>query len=191
LPVERRLAPWVTAVLEDISLFLGEVFLTSVRIQRPVVCAQDVQAINITQLEDLKGVYNMNTRFLKTHSIRAALLLGSLGALTLPSNAQTEVARANVPFEFAAGGAMMPAGEYTIDVPDLSGVIMLHGSTGNSVALLSTFSGAISHTTTAKLLFERRDGMVYLSAVEWPDQSARVMGAFKHVTKGAVAAALR
>ena len=67
---------------------------------------------------------------------------------------------------------MMPAGEYTVNVPDLSGVLLLHGSAGNSVALFSTFSGEIPNTTSAKLIFERRDGMVYLSAVEWPDQSA-------------------
>ena len=129
----------------------------------------------------------MNTRFLKT-----AFLRGRAGwSLRLAANAQSTVARANVPFEFAAGGAMMPAGEYTVDVPDLSGVLLLHGSAGNSIALLTTFSGADSYTTSAKLVFERRDGMAYLSVVEWPDQSAHVMSAFKRVTKGAVAAALR
>jgi hypothetical protein len=132
----------------------------------------------------------MNTRFLKTLSLRGALLLGSLSALTLGASAQSSIAKANVPFEFAAGGAMMPAGEYTVDVTDLSGVIFVHGSAGNSVALLTTFSGGISGTTSAKLIFERRDGMVYLSAVEWPGETAQVMSAFKHVTKGAVAIAL-
>jgi len=133
----------------------------------------------------------MNTRFLKTLSLRAALLLGSLGALTLTANAQSSIAKATVPFEFAAGSAMLPAGEYTIEVPDFSGVILLRGSAGNSVALLTTFSGAVSRSTFAKLIFGRRDGVVYLSAVEWPDQNARVMSPFKHVAKGAVAAALR
>jgi len=128
----------------------------------------------------------MITRFL-----HLVCLLGALGAFAIGANAQSMVARASVPFEFAAGGAMMPAGEYTVDVPDLSGVLLLHGSAGNSVALFSTFSGAISGTTTAKLIFERREGMVYLSAVEWPDQTAKVMSVFKRVTKGAVAAALR
>jgi len=68
---------------------------------------------------------------------------------------------------------------------------LLHGSAGNSVAQFSTFSGETSGTPAAKLIFERRDGMAYLSAVEWPDQTAKVMSVFKHVTKGAVAAALR
>jgi hypothetical protein len=115
----------------------------------------------------------MNTRFLKTLSVRAALVLGGLSALSLAADAQSPTARATVPFEFAAGGAMMPAGEYTIEMPDLSGVIFLHGT-----------------TSTAKLIFERRDGMVYLSSVELPGETAQLMSVFKHVTKGAVAAAI-
>ncbi|MGD0132359.1 MAG: hypothetical protein ABSE57_09950 [Bryobacteraceae bacterium] len=128
----------------------------------------------------------MNTRFLKI-----AGLLGALGVFTLAADAQTSVAKASVPFEFAASGAMLPAGEYTVEVPDLSGVLLLHGSAGNSVALLTTFSGAVPNTTNARFIFERRDGVVYLSSVEWPNQSAHVISVFKHVTKGAVAATLR
>jgi hypothetical protein len=128
------------------------------------------------------------------------LSLGGICVLALVSsvsaNAQSSGARATVPFEFAAGGAMLPPGEYTIDISDLSGVIVLHGlskngSVATSVALLSTFSGATSPSASAKLIFERRAGMACLSAVEWPDQSARVTDAFKHTAKGAVAAAIR
>jgi hypothetical protein len=116
--------------------------------------------------------------------------LGGLSALSLAADAQSPTARATVPFEFAAGGAMMPAGQYTIEMPDLSGVIFLQGAHGNSVALLTTFSGAVATTSTAKLIFERRDGMVYLSSVELPGETAQLMSVFKHVTKGAVAAAI-
>jgi hypothetical protein len=149
-----------------------------------------VQALNIP-IKDLKGVSNMNTRFLNTRVLRGALLLGGLCALTVAANAQSAVVRASVPFEFSAGGAMQPPGEYTVDVADMSGVIVLHGSAGNSVALLTTFSDAVSHTTAAKLIFERRDGTAYLSAVAWQDNNASVMSALKHVAKGAVAATLR
>jgi hypothetical protein len=128
----------------------------------------------------------MNTRFLKT-----ILLTGALGVFALAAHAQSPVARATVPFDFAAGGAMLPAGQYTVDVPDMSGLMVLRGSGGNSVALIATFSGTAPHSTTAKLNFERRDGMAYLSSVEWPGESAQVMSAFRHITKGAVAAALR
>ncbi len=132
----------------------------------------------------------MNTRFLKTLSVRAALVLGGLSALSLAANAQSPSAKANVPFEFAAGGSMMPAGEYTINVPDLSGVLVLQGPSGNSIALLTTLSGTVSTTSAAKLTFERRDGTAYLSSVEWPGETVQVMSVFKHVTKGAIAAAI-
>ena len=128
----------------------------------------------------------MITRFLTI-----AGLAGVLSVFAVAANAQIAIARVAVPFEFAAGGAMMPAGEYTVEIPDLSGVLLLHGSAGNSVALLTSFSGVIPNTTSAKLVFERRDGMAYLSVVEMPDQNVHVMSAFKRITKGAVAAALR
>ena len=124
---------------------------------------------------------------LKTFSLRSVLLLGSLGALTLSAHAQTAIARAKVPFEFAAAGAMMPAGEYTIDASDVSGVLVLHGSAGNSVAMITTFSDTTPPTASVRLVFERRNGMAYLTAVEWPDQSAQVVSMFKRVTKATTA----
>jgi hypothetical protein len=143
-----------------------------------------------SQNNDLKGVYEMLARFVKTGAFRAVLLLGGLCGLTLASNAQSTIARATVPFEFAAAGAMMPPGDYTIDIPDFSGVVILHGSSTGSIALLTTFSSAVVPGTAARLVFERRDGMAYLAAVEWPDQSARVMSAYKRIRKDAVASAL-
>jgi hypothetical protein len=127
----------------------------------------------------------MNTRFL-----HIAVLAGALGVFALAANAQSPVAKANVPFEFAAGGAMLPPGEYTVDVP-VSGVIVLHGSTGNSVALLTVGSGLATSSSTTKLLFERRDGMAFLSGVEWPNQSVRMASPFLRVVKGAASASLR
>ncbi len=132
----------------------------------------------------------MNTRFLTTLSLRASLLLGSLSALTLGANAQTPITRASVPFEFAAGGTMLPAGEYSIDIPDLSGVIFLHGSSGKTIALLTTFSSAISNAGSSKLVFQKRGGLAYLSAVECPGESVLVMSAFKGVSRGPVEAAI-
>jgi len=126
-------------------------------------------------------------------SLRVSILAGTLAALTAsaPSAlAQSSIAKAKVPFEFAAGGAMMPPGDYTIVVSDISGAILLRGPAGNSIALLATFSGEASHAAS-KLVFEQRDGMPYLCAVDWPDQSARVISPFKQVTRGLATAALR
>jgi hypothetical protein len=109
----------------------------------------------------------MNTRFLNI-----AVLAGALSVFALAANAQSPVAKANVPFEFAAGGAMMPPGEY-------------------SVALLTISSGLATPSSTAKLLFERRDGMAFFSGVELPNQSVRVTSPFMRVVKGATTASLR
>ena len=107
----------------------------------PLLCAHGVQAINLS-IKDLKGVSQYEYSISETHLAAFALVM--LGAFTLAANAQSAVARATVPFEFAAGGAMLPPGEYTVDVSDLSGVIVIHGPAGSSVALLTTFSEAVS-----------------------------------------------
>ncbi|HTW63632.1 MAG TPA: hypothetical protein VME17_03410 [Bryobacteraceae bacterium] len=127
-----------------------------------------------------------NARFVK-----AACFLGALSVFAVAGGAQTMTATAKVPFEFAAAGAMLPAGEYTLNVPDLSGVILLHGSAGNTVALLTVASQVMAPSGTAKLIFERRDGMAFLSAVEWPNQSLRVVSPSAHPVKAPVTAALR
>ena len=59
------------------------------------------------------------------------------------------------------------------------------------MALLTTVRDTLRDFRDAKLIFERRDGMAFLSAVEWPGESVQVMSPFMHVAKGAVAAALR
>jgi hypothetical protein len=189
LPRERRLAPWVSAVLEDVLSFLGEVFLTPVLFTSPSVNMRGewrsgLQITNHDKCLDFKGVYNMKARFLNI-----ACLLGAMSVFTLAANAQSPVAKASVPFEFAAGGAMMAPGEYTIDVP-VSGVLVLHGDAGNSVALLTVASDIPAPSAKAKLLFERRDGVAFLAGVEWPDRSVRLASPFIHVTKGAATAVL-
>ena len=126
----------------------------------------------------------MNTRFLNI-----ALLTSALGVFALAADAQSSIAKANVPFEFAAGGAMMPPGEYTVEVP-VSGVIVLHGSAGNSVAMLTISSGLATPPSTAKLLFERRDGVAFLSGVDWSNQSVRLTSPFMRIVKGASTASL-
>jgi hypothetical protein len=127
----------------------------------------------------------MNTRFLNV-----AFLVSALGVFALAADAQSPIARANVPFEFAAGGAMMPPGEYTVEVP-VSGVIVLHGSSSNSVTLLTVSSGLATPSGTAKLLFERRDGMAFFAGVDSPNQSVRLVPPFMNVPKGAATATLR
>ena len=118
-------------------------------------------------------------------SLPVSILAGTLAVLmaSAPSaHAQSPIAKANIPFEFAAGGAIMPPGEYTIVVANISGAILLRGSSGNTVALLTTFSGE-KPRSTSQLVFERRDGMPHFSDVQWPNESAHVAAPFRSVTK--------
>jgi hypothetical protein len=147
--------------------------------------AQGAQATYITN-HDLKGVYNMNTRFLNI-----AFLASALGVFAGAAYAQSPVVtRASVPFEFAAGGEMMPPGEYTVDIP-VSGVLVLHGSSNNSVVLLTVSSGLATSSDNAKLLFERRAGVAFFAGVDVPNQSIRLVSPFMNVPKGAASASLR
>lgn len=127
----------------------------------------------------------MSTRFLNI-----ACLLGALGVFSLAANARNAVVRASVPFEFAAGGAMMPPGEYTVDILDFSGSIILRGPSGNSVALLTMAADPTPASNKSTLHFERRDGVAFLAGVEWPDQSVRLTAPFMHVSKGPSTASL-
>jgi hypothetical protein len=127
---------------------------------------------------------------MKTRFLNIACLLGALGVFAAAAGAQSPVAKATVPFEFAAGGAMMAPGDYTVDVP-VPGVMVLHGSTGNSVALLTISSGLATTSGTATLVFERRDGVAFFSGVDWPAQSVRLSSPFMRVVKGAASASLR
>lgn len=127
---------------------------------------------------------------LKTFSFRSVLVLAGLCTMALAAQAQSVVAKAKVPFEFAAGSSMMPAGEYTVEVPELSGVILLHGDSGSNVVLFTTASPAPALTSSVKLVFERRDGMAYLAGVEWPGASTHVIPVFRRITKGVTTAAL-
>jgi len=127
---------------------------------------------------------------LRTFSCRGVLVLAGLCAMTFAAQAQSLIAKAKVPFEFAAGSTMMPAGEYTIEVPNVSGVILLHGDSGSSVALFTTSSSAPALSSSVNLIFERRDGMAHLAGIERPGESARVIQVYQHITKGVTTAAL-
>jgi hypothetical protein len=127
---------------------------------------------------------------MKTRFLNIALLASALGVFALAANAQSPIARANVPFEFAAGGAMMPPGEYTVHVP-VSGVIVLRGSSNNSVTLLTVASGLVAPSGAAKLVFERRDGMAFFAGVDSPSETVRLVPPFMNVPKAATTAALR
>ena len=56
----------------------------------------------------------------KSFAIVAALAF-VFGIGTLTASAQGQVMKANIPFEFTVGKATLPAGEYTIKLPEVGG----------------------------------------------------------------------
>ena len=100
--------------------------------------------------------------------VSAAAMLG-----TARLHAQSGVV-ANVPFNFNAASAKMPAGEYTLtSINRTSGVIrMLNVATGESIlvsapATLTTYKG--NSEETGKLIFHRYGDRYFFSEVWTPD----------------------
>ena len=97
----------------------------------------------------------------------AAMLLVALTGLTL--TAQTMSLRANIPFEFRMGNAVLPAGAYQIH-HSADGILRIRAESGDS-------SGALSLTLPANrsgsrdmggLEFNRYDDTYFLSKVWTP-----------------------
>ena len=113
---------------------------------------------------------------------RFVCLLGSIGAFAATVNAQNALANVHVPFEFAAGGKMLPAGDYMLESPDLSSVLIIRGAS-KSVALLAMTASPGTMTSTARLVFERKDGELFLSGVELPDETFHLTSPFTNLPK--------
>jgi hypothetical protein len=120
--------------------------------------------------------------------MRVVWLLASIGAFTATVNAQNTLANVHVPFEFAAGGKMLPAGDYTFESPDMSSVLVIRG-TAKSAAVLAVSGAPGTLTSKANLIFERKDGGLFLAGVDLPDQSFRLTSPFLKPSKATARAA--
>ena len=112
----------------------------------------------------------MNKRFLKV-----MWLVGSMLALTVAVNAQTEVVNVHVPFAFVAGGKALPAGDYRVDKGEASSVLVIQGGHGNSSAFLTMAAESGTKNDGAALVFERRGSTLFLSAIRLGGDQVRVL----------------
>ena len=106
---------------------------------------------------------------MKKSYLTAVLTLTCLLGVGISARAQdTEGVRVNVPFEFVAGGATLPAGTYTIGrlSVDASSGIAIRGY-GNGALVLPI---AVDETPSGrpKLSFEQIGGKHFLSEAETP-----------------------
>jgi hypothetical protein len=96
--------------------------------------------------------------------------------LTLTANAQTIGGRlaADVPFEFTAGSAKLPAGHYKIDSP-MPNIVRLSNTENNASAMLVVNSAARGRSdTSAKLVFNKYGDRCFLSSLWSPGTNSGV-----------------
>lgn len=114
--------------------------------------------------------------------IKVVFVLAGLGAFTATVNAESALANVHIPFEFAAGGKMLPAGDYTLESPDMSSVLVIRG-TSRSAALLAVTAAPTESTNKAQLVFERKNGELFLSGVELPEHSFHLTAPLLNASK--------
>jgi hypothetical protein len=98
----------------------------------------------------------------------AVLTLTCLIGLDLKAHAQSPEVVVTVPFEFVAGGQILPAGKYTVgrNADDAHFGITIRSNNNAAIMLPVVVDGA--RAEQPKLSFERIDGENYLSKVEAP-----------------------
>jgi hypothetical protein len=100
--------------------------------------------------------------------LKTTILFGGLLALATSLSAESTLITVTVPFEFMAGGNVMPAGNYTIEEPAMHGVLLIRGSQPNSTALVLAVNAGSTNITHAGVKFTRRGSAVVLSTVDVP-----------------------
>jgi hypothetical protein len=106
---------------------------------------------------------------MKKSYLTAVLTLTCLLGLGISARAQdTEGARVNVPFEFVAGGAILPAGTYTVGRVSLEShsTIAISGYGHGALVLPIGIDGP--RTEQSKLSFEHVGDKYFLSEVDTP-----------------------
>jgi len=102
-----------------------------------------------------------------THIILTAGLSALLGTLTLSAQDRTETAE--IPFAFHANHQLMPAGKYTVEDRNASGIFLIHGDQGGTfVSMAPEDRGPAGN---AKLTFRCYGNERVLASI-WTDDGA-------------------
>ena len=94
-------------------------------------------------------------------------VLTVLGLLAVPLAAQSLRLKADIPFEFTAGGKTMPAGEYYITLKsDLSGAVQLYATDAKDSALvLGHGIGGVQRQEESRLTFNKYGNQYFLAEI--------------------------
>jgi len=120
---------------------------------------------------------------MKPHTLlmMLAIVIFTLG-ITSGSQAQIDprpILRADIPFDFIAGGMQLPAGQYTLLHVGGANTIMLRNAQGHGEALLRVSVSEVNpQDATTMLTFTQYGNKIFLSEV-WTAQDNQVHKCFK------------
>jgi len=105
--------------------------------------------------------------------IMAAAMATTVLASTRVASAQDHLV-VTVPFDFAAGSANLPAGDYTVKATPANGMILLLNRTNPEVSAFIPANASVASDiqTQSKLIFNRYGDRYFLSQV-WTEGSSR------------------
>lgn len=111
-------------------------------------------------------------------------VLTVLGLLAVPLAAQTHRLTADIPFEFTAGGKVMPAGEYSIVLrSDLSGVVQLVATDAKQSAFALGYGiGGGKDQEDSRLTFNKYGNQYFLAEI-WTQGHSSGLGLQKSRTE--------
>ena len=103
-------------------------------------------------------------------------LLGFVAVLVLAGTADAQTARGitvQVPFDFAAGGKLLPAGRYTVSRVrvDSESALVIRGERGGAASFVLTHTGGGS-PARASLTFRQHGDRYFLAEVSMPGTSS-------------------
>jgi len=122
--------------------------------------------------------------------LKLTVMFGGLVALAASMSAESAMVNFSAPFEFVAGGKLLPAGNYTVEEPSNGGVVMIRGNQPNSTALVLAVNGGPSNTNHARVTFSRSGSAVVLSSINVPGGATYSLMAPERRTVAAVTVAL-
>lgn len=101
------------------------------------------------------------------------LLLTLAAGLAASTLVHAEGVQANIPFSFAVGKAVMPAGTYCFDTNLAPGVLRVRSQGWEKAALAITVVSLEKRNDTGKIVFHKYGEIYFLSQVVYPGGGGR------------------
>jgi hypothetical protein len=115
---------------------------------------------------------------------KLAVLALSVLAIAAPAFAQSTNLRAEIPFDFVVGKAVMPAGEYLVQSQTNPAILVIRNTGGQGAMVVAHYARSNKAAANSKLVFRGYDGEYFLSQI-WTegDESGRELTITKRERK--------